>query len=259
MRTGTLAETGVTLWAEEGGSGSPTLVLLHGLGANADVWEGMKRLVRKEWPGRWVIPDLRGHGRSEHRGPYGYAGHGADVAALFAQHEEVVAVGHSMGGIVAVALATGWYGVKVRHVVAFGVKIHWTSEEVTKLHALAKSPVRWFDTEAEAIDRYLKVSGLIGLVDPASPAAKSGVRKANGRFRLASDPGINGAAGPAVAPFVAAAQAPIRFAAGAKDPMCALADMQPFDAHAHIFEGAGHNVHVERPDELWRFILSAVG
>ena len=102
-----MAETGVKLWAVEGGSGSPTLVLLHGLGANADVWEGMKPLVRQEWPGRWVIPDLRGHGRSGHREPYGYAGHAADIAALLSQHEDVVVVGHSMGGIVGVALATG--------------------------------------------------------------------------------------------------------------------------------------------------------
>ncbi len=247
-----------TLWAEEGGSGGPTLVLLHGLGCNADVWEGMKPLVRKEWPGRWIIPDLRGHGRSAHRGPYGYAGHAADVAGLLKQHEVVFAVGHSMGGIVGIALATGWYGVSVRSAIAFGVKIRWTPEEVAKLHALAKSPVRWFDTEAEAVDRYLKVSGLIGLIDPQSPAAKSGVRQQGDRFRLASDPGINGAAGPEVAPFVTAAQAPLRFAAGSNDPMCALADMQPFDPKPHIFEGAGHNVHVERPGELWKFIRNTI-
>lgn len=246
------------LWAEQGGSGGPTLVLLHGLGCNADVWDGMKPLVRKEWPGRWIIPDLRGHGRSAHRGPYGYAGHAADVAGLLAQHEDVIAVGHSMGGIVGIALATGWFGVSVRRAIAFGVKIRWTPDEVAKLHALAKSPVRWFDTEADAVDRYLKVSGLIGRIDPQSPAAKSGVRQEGDRFRLASDPGINGAAGPEVAPFVAAARAPLRFAAGSKDPMCALADMQPFDPKPHIFEGAGHNVHVERPGELWQFIRNTI-
>jgi pimeloyl-ACP methyl ester carboxylesterase len=40
--------------------------------------------------------------------------------------------------------------------------------------------------------------------------------------------------------------------------MCALADMQPFDPKPHIFEGAGHNVHVERPDELWKFIRNTI-
>lgn len=250
--------SGAEIWAEQGGSSGPALMLLHGLGANADIWQKMKALVEKEWPGRWIVPDLRGHGRSGHRAPYGYAGHAADMAALLGQHEEAVVVGHSMGGVVAMAMASGWYGVKVRHVIAFGVKIRWTPDEVTKLHALGQAPVRWFATRDEAVDRYLKVSGLFGLVDPASAAARSGIREEGGRFRLASDPAINGAAGPDVAAFVAAARAPIRLAAGSKDAMVTLADMQPFDPAPEIFEGAGHNLHVERPDELWRFVRRAI-
>ncbi len=250
--------SGAEIWVEQGGSGGPALMLLHGLGANADVWQKMKPLVEKEWPGRWIVPDLRGHGRSGHRVPYGYAGHAADMAALLGQHEEAVVVGHSMGGVVAMAMASGWYGVKVRHVIAFGVKIRWTPDEVTKLHALGQAPVRWFATRDEAVDRYLKVSGLFGLVDPASTAARSGIREEGGRFRLASDPAINGAAGPDVAAFVAAARAPIRLAAGSKDAMVTLADMRPFDPAPEIFEGAGHNLHVERPDELWRFVRRTI-
>jgi len=248
---------GVDLWVEEGGSGGPTLVLLHGLGANADVWQGLKPMVRERWPGRWLIPDLRGHGRSGHRAPYSYAGHAADIAGLIGQHEEAVVVGHSMGGVVAMALATGWFGVTVRRVVAFGIKIKWTDEEVAKLHQLARAPVRWFDSRAEAVDRYLKVSGLIGLIAPDSPAALSGVKEEGGRFRLASDPGINAAAGPAVAGFVAAMRAPLHLAAGAKDPMVTGDDMRAFERDAEVFEGVGHNLQVERPELVWRMIERA--
>lgn len=246
--------TGVDLWVEEGGQGGPTLVLLHGLGCNADVWDGLKSTVEERWPGRWIIPDLRGHGRSGHRAPYSYAGHAADVAALIGQHEEAIVVGHSMGGVVAMALATGWYGVRVRHVVAFGIKIRWTDDEVAKLHQLARGPVRWFDSRAEAVDRYLKVSGLIGLVAPDSPIALSGVREEGGRFRLASDTGINAAAGPAVADFVKAMQAPLSLGAGSKDPMVTREDMLAFHPDPDIFDGVGHNVHVERADLIWRMI-----
>lgn len=249
---------GAEIWAERGGSEGPLLMLLHGLGANADVWQGMKPLVEKDWPGRWIAPDLRGHGRSSHRGPYGYAQHAADMAGLMGQHEEVTIVGHSMGGVVGLAMATGWYGVKVKHVVAFGMKIRWVPDEVTKLHGLGLAPVKSFASETEAVDRYLKVSGLFGLIDPASSAAKSGVRVEGGRYRLASDPGINGAAGPEVADFVRAAKAPFRLAAGAKDPMVVCADMQPFDPAPKIFEGVGHNVHVERPAELWAFVRRSI-
>jgi pimeloyl-ACP methyl ester carboxylesterase len=245
---------GVDLWVEEGGKGGPTLVLLHGLGANADVWQGLKPMVRDRWPGRWLIPDLRGHGRSGHRAPYSYAGHAADIAGLIGQHEEAVVVGHSMGGVVAMALATGWFGVRVRRVVAFGIKIRWTDDEVAKLHQLARAPVRWFDSRAEAVDRYLKVSGLIGLIGPDSPAALSGIKEEGGRFRLASDPAINAAAGPAVADFVAAMHVPLHLAAGAKDPMVTLDDMRAFRADAEVLEGVGHNLQVERPELVWRMI-----
>jgi pimeloyl-ACP methyl ester carboxylesterase len=48
---------------DSGGSGEPTLVLLHGLGANAGVWQNLLPLIEKHWPGRWMAPDLPGHGQ----------------------------------------------------------------------------------------------------------------------------------------------------------------------------------------------------
>jgi pimeloyl-ACP methyl ester carboxylesterase len=250
--------TGVDLHVKEGGSGTPTLLFLHGLGANGDVWNGMEPILREQWQGRWIIPDLRGHGRSGHQAPYSYGGHAADMAALLGQDEETVVVGHSMGGVVALALATGWYGMQIRHAAAFGIKIKWTADEEAKLRQLARAAVRWFDTQAEAVDRYLKVSGLIGLIDPAAPEAVSGIRQEGERFRLASDPMINAVIGPKAEEFVAAAKAPVRLAAGAKDPMVSLADMQALDPQALVFDGLGHNAHVERPGAVWQFVRGAL-
>ena len=48
------------LWYREGGEGGQRLVLIHGMGANADVWEPLKPYIEQ----RWLAPDLRGHGRS---------------------------------------------------------------------------------------------------------------------------------------------------------------------------------------------------
>ena len=117
--------------------------------------------------------------------------------------------------------------------VAFGVKIRWAPDEVPKLHALARSPARMFEVREEAIERYLKVSGLFGLVDPSSPSPQSGVREENGKFRLAADPMINAAAGPDLAPHRARDDdARCASAPGSKDPMVNAADMQPFDPTA---------------------------
>jgi pimeloyl-ACP methyl ester carboxylesterase len=239
------------LWHREGGQGGERrLVLIHGLGANADVWQPMQKSIDR----RWVAPDLRGHGRSPHRQPYGFGTYAADVAHLLQQDEEVDIVGHSMGGVVGMALASGWFGVKVRKVVAFGVKIRWAPGEAAKLHALARAPAKLFDTRDEAIERYLKVSGLFGLVDPSSASAQNGVREEAGRWRLAADPMTNAVAGPGFEPLVRAMQCRLKLAAGSKDPMVNAADMAPFDPQAHLVEGAGHNAQVEKPADLWAWI-----
>ncbi|MGI9415676.1 MAG: alpha/beta fold hydrolase [Hyphomicrobiales bacterium] len=239
---------------DEGGAGAPTLVLLHGLGVNAAAWHGFMALVEAHWPGRWIAPDLRGHGRSGHRAPYGYGVHAADVAGLLAQDDEVVVIGHSMGGVVAMALASGWFGVTVRAALAFGVKIAWTGDEVAKLKQIAAAPARLFESREAAVERYLLVSGMSGLVDPGSAVALSGVAVAEGGYRLAADPAINAAAGPGVAGFYRAADAPVRLAAGAGDPMVSLEDMRALDPDAVVIDGAGHNLHLEKPGALWKLL-----
>ena len=242
----------IDIRAESGGSGGPVLVLLHGIGGNAAVWRRMLPLVERRWPGRWLAADLRGHGRSAHAPPYGYAVFAADVANLLGgRDEEAVLLGHSMGGVVAMALATGWFGVKVRRVFAFGVKIGWTDDEVARMHTLAAAPAKVFGSYAEAADRYLRVSGLAGLVDPDAPEARAGVAETGGGFRLAADQGIYAAVGPAVGDFHRAANAPVRLAAGEADPMVTLAGMQALDPQAVLLPGLGHNCHVEAPERVW--------
>lgn len=240
------------LWFENGGDGGPVLVLLHGLGANAGVWAPMMPIIERRWPHRWIAPDFRGHGRSGWGGPYGYGVHAADVAAIVGgQDEEVVVLGHSMGGAVGMALATGWFGVTVRATLAFGVKLGWTSEEVQRLKGLSAKPVRWMDDHAETIGRYLRISGLAGLVADDSPLADAGVVETDGRFRLAADNAINAVAGPDPAAFYRAAGGLVRLAAGASDPMCTAAEMRALDPKAVVIDGLGHNCHVESPEVVW--------
>lgn len=242
------------LWAEQGGSGSPILVLLHGLGACASVWDGLKPILASSWPGRWIAPDLRGHGRSFHRGPYAYSTHAADIAALLEQDDDVVVLGHSMGGVVGMALAAGHYGINVRKVVAFAVKLDFQPAEITKMQELGQAPVRWFDTREEAVDRYLKVSGLKGLVEPGSAAALHGITERDGKFRLAVDPRTNLVAGASVDRFVRALDVPLHLAAGSEDPMISFDGMRQIDPAAISIPGAGHNVHVEAPGLLWKYV-----
>jgi pimeloyl-ACP methyl ester carboxylesterase len=239
------------LYAERGGSGAPLLVLLHGLGANAAVWDGLLPILAERWNGRWIAPDFRGHGRSSHATPYGYGMHAAGVAALLAANDDVVVLAHSMGGPVGLALATQWYGVRVRTVAAFAVKPDFNAEEVAGIRAVAAKGHRWFDTRAAAIERQIAIAGVRGLIAPDDPRAAIGIVEEAGKFRIAMDPQANLVLGPELPEFLAAARAPVHFAAGDRDALVGVDAMRALDPSAHVFPGLGHNVHVEDPLALW--------
>ncbi len=245
------------LFVASGGSGEPLIVLLHGLGANSAVWRRMIALAPQRWAGRWIAPDFRGHGSSAMQGPWGYAAHAADIAALIEPESphNVTLLGHSFGGPVAALVATGWFGPRVRDVVAIGVKIEWTEEEVAKAHELALRPARVFATRAEAVERYLKVSGLFGRLDPAAPEALAGVAGSEGGYRVALDPRAYGAVGPSIEQLLRLAS-PLRLAAGANDPMVSLGQMRRIDPAAIVFDDIGHNAHWEAPEQVWDFVAA---
>ncbi|SDN97534.1 alpha/beta fold hydrolase [Geodermatophilus sp. DSM 45219] len=239
-----------------GGSGDHLLLLLHGLGATGAVWDRLLPLVERSWPGSWAVPDLRGHGRSSAEPPYGYAVHAADVASLAAGAgaARVSVLGHSFGGVVGAVLAGGWYGVEVDQVVAVGVKIDWTDDEVARARSMATRPPQVFATAAEAAERHLRLAGLTGLVDPSSEVAAAGVREVDGGFSPALDPRAFGAVGPSVEEVLSRAVAPLRLAAGSGDPMVGLDAMRRVDPGAVLLEGAGHNAHWEAPDAVWSLL-----
>lgn len=110
----------------EGGSGEPLLVLLHGLGATGDVWGGWWPLLARRWPGRWLAPDLPGHGGSPPLAAYTFDGFAAAVAGIVPPGARVVVLGHSLGGVVGLALASGRLAVSVQAVTGLRIKVTWT-------------------------------------------------------------------------------------------------------------------------------------
>jgi pimeloyl-ACP methyl ester carboxylesterase len=232
-----------------GGTGDSLLLLLHGLGATAAVWRRSIPLLEESWPGRWAAPDLRGHGLSVAEPPYGYAVHAADMASLAEElgASRVTVLGHSFGGVVGAVLGSNWYGVTVERVIALGVKIDWTDDEVARARAMSGRPPQVFGTALDAADRHLKLAGLRDLVDPADPVARAGVRVWNGGWIAALDPRAFSAVGPSVETVLSRCEAPLRLAAGSTDPMVGLDAMRRSDPHAVLIDGAGHNAHWEDP------------
>ena len=235
---------------QRGGEGEPVLLLIHGLGATGEVWSGLHELLRRRWPGRWVTPDLPGHGGSDPLDVYTFGHLAAAVGATVAPAERVVALGHSLGGVVALALASGAFGVRVSAVCGLGIKVAWTADELARAQALAARPNPVYPTRAEAAERHLKLAGLVGLVTPDAVAAAALEQRGDG-WSVAFDPGAFAVGAPDMPGLLAGSRAPIILAAGEHDPMCAAHHLRALVPDPVILAGLGHNAHVQSPEALW--------
>lgn len=251
---------GIDLWVDEGGDADgPTLLLMHGLSGTGEIWGGLREILREKWPGRWIIPDMRGHGRSAHTDIYGIASHAADMAALLGETNDLYLAGHSMGGLVGILMASGWFGVHPKSVVTAGVKVAWTDEEFAGVAKLIDMPVRWFDSEAEARERFVLVTGLKGIADPGSEFARTGIVEENGKWRLAADNKAAAVAYADTADIYRAARAPVILAAGEHDRMVSAEQLRTLNTDARELSGLGHNAHIEDPAVFWALIAEAAG
>jgi pimeloyl-ACP methyl ester carboxylesterase len=232
---------------DRGGAGDRLLVLLHGLGATRRAWQAM--LARNRWQGCWIAPDLRGHGASEHASDYSLDAHAADVAeTVKGSWREIIVLGHSMGGAVALALASGCHGLNVARAHGLGIKVVWSAEELAGLEKFAVSPPRWFATRDEAASRFAKASGL----DDAS-----GIVAGEGGWRLAADPATARVGPPPMQTLLGAARCPIHLARGESDRMVSREQLRAFDPGAADITGAGHNAMIDAPDAVWDWLLGA--
>jgi haloacetate dehalogenase len=101
---------GVRIFARQGGSGPP-LLLLHGFPQTHAIWQRIARQLRDHFT--LVMPDLRGYGDSSKppdapaHASYSKRAMAADMVALMAElgHERFALAGHDRGGRVAHRLA----------------------------------------------------------------------------------------------------------------------------------------------------------
>lgn len=224
------------------------MLLLHGLGATGGVWRGLTGA----YDGPAVAPDLPGHGTAAWTTTYSFAAHAAAVLPLLERLEAPVPVlGHSMGGVVALELAR-LAPTRVERVVAVGVKVSWPPEDAARAQAMAARPAATYDSRTEAVDRFLRVSGLAGLVDAADPMLDDAVvdREAEGEgsgWRLAQDPRTFGVGVPDMVGLLASVSCPVVLARGEHDPMVSHDDLAALVPDPVTLTGLGHNAHVEDP------------
>lgn len=93
------------LYSKSYGAGDPVLIL-HGLFGMGDNWRTIARRMEEQY--QVILVDLRNHGRSPHDPQMNFSMMTADLHELVVDLdlEDVVLIGHSMGGKVAMQFAT---------------------------------------------------------------------------------------------------------------------------------------------------------
>lgn len=247
------------LYTEISGSGDDLLVLLHGLGASADIWSPMIASRPANWSGRIMAIDLPGHGGSPQLDRY-------DIPLVAASVAEAIrgqlpgagfyrVLGHSYGGVVALALAGAATGRAPDFVYGLGIKTVWAEAELESLHRLAQKPPRLFADRQSAEDWYLKVCGLAGLGVPAPACAGRGVVATDdGQWRLALDARVNAITAPDMAALTRKLAGRFALAYGADDTMVDTEDLSRIDPAVRSLAGGGHNIMVNNPGAVWAWL-----
>ncbi|MDR6888328.1 MULTISPECIES: alpha/beta fold hydrolase [Variovorax] len=249
------------LYVEQGGEGPDLLLMLHGMGATGAVWSPMCEMANARWAGRWIAVDLPGHGGSGRQDSYAIGQSAATVARAVLPHLDpagrLVVLGHSLGGVIGLALATGWFGAMPHQVFAAGIKISWNDDELRRMETLASQPAKKFSTEEEAWERYLKVSGLAAIADASAAAAARGVERDADGWRLAMDPKANAVGKPPLTELMTLARCPVHLGRGGNDALVTLEQTRALDPDARDLGPHGHNVMIEAPAQVWDWMAAA--
>jgi pimeloyl-ACP methyl ester carboxylesterase len=156
-----------------------------------------------------------------------------------------VVIGHSLGGAVGLALAAI---APVRAVTGLGIKVEWSADELARAAVVAERPVAWFATRDEAATRYLRVSGLAGLLPPDDRAVNAGLSEVDGMWRLSADPRAFAVGAPDMADLMAHVRVPVLLARGEHDHLCTDEQLIRLGVPTLTLAGLGHNAHIESPE-----------
>jgi len=239
----------------------PPLMLLHGFLGRGDDWAPV--CAHLSHACACLTPDLPGHGRTALRpGPQSYTTWAAALAAMLDAQRlpQVVLVGYSLGGRVALAFAAR-YPQRVKALLL--VSAHPGLREAEARRARRQADAR----RAQA----LRTDGLPTFLDawyrlpvfgletpPASLLARRRENRAEDIARVIAEmsPGVQ----PPLWDALARLPLPVGYVAGARDAKYAalarqIQHVRP-DAQVWIFPNTGHMVHLEAPHALAEVIAT---
>lgn len=156
------------LFYREIGSGSETLLILHGLFGLSDNWVSLARRYAEKY--RVIVPDLRNHGQTMHSDVFTYEAMLADIEEFVEDLElpSVNILGHSMGGKLAMQFALrNSYRVDKLIVADISPVPYPPTRHVDILETMKSIDFSAFDTRTK-IEQYLfntmNDAGIVGLL-----------------------------------------------------------------------------------------------
>lgn len=242
--------TGKRLAVERRGNG-PAVVMVHGLGGTANVWELQARVLARSFT--VVRLDLEGSGRSPATGDLSVAGFAADVVAVMEAEgaTEAHLVGHSMGTLVCQQVAAT-HPARVRSLALLG-PLGGRTEASRK--AMRDRAARARGEGMTPIADALVESALSVATRANNPAAIALAREMLMRQEPEGYARTCEALAEAPAVDLAAIACPTLLMTGDEDPSAppsAVARLAASlaDARMTVVPGSGHWLPIERPGEV---------
>ncbi len=252
-----LALPHVRLAFEDRGTGLP-ITFLHGFTQSKDSWREIIECMPPRW--RWILADLRGHGETEVDAaqPHTLEACQGDLEQLW-DHLGIARghlVGYSMGGRLALHIAVHRSD-RLLSLVTIGAHAGLTAEERSRRQAADEDLAG--EIEAEGVEAFVQRWSNLPLFagqarrGPEFLALQRAERLRNRPAGLAAS--LRGMGAGAMEPLwgrLGTLRCPTLFVAGAEDPRY-VAHAEGLAAgvrggRALAVAGAGHAVHLERPD-----------
>jgi len=136
---------------------------------------------------------------------------------------------------------------------SYTIKTYWPPAHIEGMQKQAAREPRVFETKGQAVDLYLRLSGLTGLVDADDPHHDAGVAEVEGGWRVAQDPRTFDFGVPDMPALLAGTTARVTLGRGSEDHLVRDANVE-LVPDAVTFDGLGHNPHVEQPGAIVRLL-----
>jgi pimeloyl-ACP methyl ester carboxylesterase len=178
-------------YREWGDAADRSIVLVHGGGAHSRWWDHIAPLLARGW--RVLAVDLSGHGDSGRRARYSLDTWAGEVLAVVTEAGDAassVVIGHSMGGLVTLRLAS-LAGAQIAGAVAIDSPVRDVApEDRAARQRRAFGPLRVYPSREEILARFRPIPDQPVVPYIAEHVAATSIQPAEGGWTWKFDPGI---------------------------------------------------------------------